>query len=71
MKDEIIEEIRAIRHQISAEFGHDAHKYCEYLMRRQEEMKREGHVYYDFSKPSAAVESAEPESMVLREDTGK
>ena len=71
MKDEIIEEIRAIRHQISAEFGHDVHKYCEHLMRQQEEMKKQGHVFYDFSKPLPAVEKAAPESMILREDTGK
>jgi len=37
MKDEIIEEIRAVRHQISEEFGHDVQHYIDYLNRQSDE----------------------------------
>ena len=71
MKDEVIEEIRAIRHQISAEFDHDIDKYCAYLMQRQEERKKEGHVFHDFSNPLRATGTTEPEPMILREEPKK
>ena len=64
MKDEVIEEIRAIRHQISAEFDHDIHKYCAYLMQWQEERKKQGQVFAEPPRPLAA-DSA---SLILRED---
>ena len=67
MKDEVIEEIRAIRHQISAEFDHDIHKYCAYLMREEEEMRKQGAVFSDPPK----VRIIEPESLVLREEPKK
>ena len=67
MKDEVIEELRAIRHQISAEFDHDIGKYCAYLMRRQEERKTHGHVIADPLHPR----DAETESLILREDPKK
>ncbi|MBV9108285.1 MAG: hypothetical protein JO306_02635 [Gemmatimonadetes bacterium] len=33
----LIAEIRAVRHRISAEFGHDPHKLVAYLMEKQKE----------------------------------
>lgn len=35
--EDLIEEIRAVRHRISAEFGHDPEKLIAYLMELQEE----------------------------------
>jgi hypothetical protein len=35
--DDVIEEIRQIRMEISARFDHDIHKYAAYLMERQKE----------------------------------
>ena len=67
MKDEVIDEIRAIRHQISVEFDHDVGKYCAYLMRWEEERKRQGDVCADPLRPRVA----ESESLILREDPKK
>ena len=71
MKDEIIDEIRAVRREIMAEFDNDIHKYCEFLMREQEEKKKQGHVFHDFSNPLRAAGKAEPESLILREEPKK
>jgi hypothetical protein len=35
--EDLIDEIRAVRHRISAEFGHDPEKLIAYLMKLQEE----------------------------------
>jgi hypothetical protein len=39
MKDPLIDEIRAVRHQISEEVGHDPAKLIEYYMKLQERHK--------------------------------
>ncbi len=39
MRDEAFTEIRAIRHDISLEFGHDIHRYVAYLQRQEEEYR--------------------------------
>lgn len=36
-KDPIVEEVRAIRRQIMAEFDNDLHKLCEHLQQKQKE----------------------------------
>lgn len=38
-RDPVIEEIREIRHQISARFGHDPERLFEHYMRLQEEYR--------------------------------
>ena len=35
--DPVIDEIRAVRHRISEEFGHDPKKLCEHYMKLQEQ----------------------------------
>ncbi len=35
IKDPAIDEIRAVRHQISEEFGHDSDRLIDYLIERQ------------------------------------
>ncbi|GAK53868.1 hypothetical protein U14_05143 [Candidatus Moduliflexus flocculans] len=39
MKDEELVELRAIRHEISLEFGHDIHRYVAYLQCQEEEYR--------------------------------
>lgn len=39
LRDPVIEEIREIRHQISARFGHDPERLFEHYMRLQEEYR--------------------------------
>ena len=41
MKDEPIEEIREIRHQLSEACGHDVHRYGEYLRSLESEYRRQ------------------------------
>ena len=40
--DEILEEVREAKRQVNACFSHDIHKYCVDVMRRQEELKKQG-----------------------------
>ncbi len=42
MNDEEIQTIRKIRHEISAESGHDVHKVVTYYRAVEEEMRRSG-----------------------------
>ena len=44
----IIEEVRRIRHEISAEFGHDPHKFGEYCRELEKELRKSGK--YKFAK---------------------
>ena len=47
---EIIKEVRRIRHEISAEFGHDPHKFGEYCRDIEKELRKSGK--YKFAKSS-------------------
>ena len=39
---EDIKEVRRIRHEISAEFGHDPHKFGEYCRELEKELRKSG-----------------------------
>ncbi len=55
---EIIEEVRRIRHEISAEFGHDPHKFGEYCRELEKELRKSGK--YKFAKsPDKKPETSE------------
>ena len=45
---EVIKEVRRIRHEISAEFGHDPHKFGEYCRELEKELRELGK--YKFAK---------------------
>jgi len=61
MKDEMIEEIRAVRHQISEEFGHNIQHYIAYLNSQQEQYAQQLELGRQVLKKSSATvpESAE------------
>ena len=40
--NDIIEEVREAKCKVSARFDNDIHKYCVDVMRRQEELKKQG-----------------------------
>ncbi len=40
--NEILEEVREAKRRVNARFNHDVHKYCADVMRRQEELKKQG-----------------------------
>jgi hypothetical protein len=42
MHDEEIQAVRKIRHEISAQFGHDVHKVVAYYRAIEDELKRSG-----------------------------
>ena len=55
---EIIKEVRRIRHEISAEFGHDPHKFGEYCRELEKELRKSGK--YKFAKsPKQIPETSE------------
>lgn len=39
---EVIKEVRMIRHEISAEFGHDPHKFGEYCRELEKGLRKSG-----------------------------
>ena len=57
-KDPVIDEIRRVRHQISAECGHDAKRLVEYYMKFEKEMRKTGK-YRFVSKPRPKREVAQ------------
>ena len=40
--NEILEEVREAKRRVNARFDHDVHKYCVDVIRRQEELKKQG-----------------------------
>ena len=42
MMNDIIEEVREAKRQVSARYDNDIHKYCVDVRRRQEELKKQG-----------------------------
>ena len=40
--NEILEEVREAKQQVNARFNGDIHRYCVDVMRRQEELKKQG-----------------------------
>jgi hypothetical protein len=58
--DPPIDEIRAIRHEISAEFGHDPKRYIQYLRDLEKEYPEQIRRYHELQRtthPSVARES--------------
>ncbi len=57
MHDEEIRAIRKVRHEISAEFGHDVHKVIAYYRQVEDELRRSGEFRFvevsDSERPSA------------------
>nr|VFK19329.1 MAG: hypothetical protein BECKLFY1418C_GA0070996_105622 [Candidatus Kentron sp. LFY] len=62
-----IAEIRRIRHQMSAEFGHDVHKLAAYLREVEEELRKSGQFRFaptdshGISKPNLPPNDQEPQ----------
>jgi len=50
MTDEVIREVRRVRHEISRRCGHDAHKVVAWYRAFQDELKRSGR--YRFFRPT-------------------
>jgi len=50
MNDEIIKEIRAIRHNISEEFGHNPQRYIEHLKSQKYKYIRQTELYRKLSE---------------------
>ncbi len=40
--NKILEEVHEAKRRVNARFDHDVHKYCADVMRRQEELKKQG-----------------------------
>lgn len=55
---EVIKEVRRIRHEISAEFGHDPHKFGEYCRELEKELRKLGK--YKFASPEEESKSPKP-----------
>lgn len=64
MKDIAIEEIRQIRHEISAEFDHDVSKYIAHLMKEQEKYKEQIERYRELERQNS-------QAMVLNDKPNK
>lgn len=56
---EVIKEVRRVRHEISAEFGHDPRKFGEYCRELEKELRKSGK--YKFAK-SPEGKTKPPES---------
>ena len=66
MKPDIaIEELREVRHQLSAEFGHDLDRYFAYLEVEQEKYRDQIERFHDLDRPIPQLVETEP--MVLRD----
>jgi hypothetical protein len=57
MVDDEIKIIRQVRHEISAEFGHDIDRVVDYYRSVEEELRRSGR--YRFAAPAASPEAAD------------
>jgi len=57
MVDDEIKIIRQVRHEISAEFGHDVDRVVDYYRSVEEELKQSGR--YRFAKHAAGPEQAD------------
>ena len=51
MSDPEIEEVRAARHEISAEHGHDLHEVVDYYRSFEQELRDSGLFEFEESKP--------------------
>ena len=72
--DPIIDEIRRVRHQISAECGHDPKRLLEYYLKLERKMKESGEFQFadaPSTDPGTLTQSASQESMILKEEPRK
>lgn len=66
MKPDIaIEELREVRHQLSAEFGHDLDRYFAYLESEQEKYRDQIERFHKLDRPIPQPGESEP--LVLRD----
>ena len=63
MTDEVIRDIRRVRHEISKQCAHDPHRVVAYYRRFQEELKRTG-AYRFWNKPGEIAEASKTQSGV-------
>lgn len=59
--NKILEEVREAKRQVNARFNGDIHKYCVDVMRRQEELKKQG-VQFIRLKEKQKPNSTHPET---------
>jgi len=64
MSDEVIAEVRRVRHEISLRCGHDVHKLVAYYREFQEEIRNSGS--YRFAAKTVPSEDAERDHPVAR-----
>ena len=60
MADEVIHEVRRVRHEISRRCGHDAHQVVAWYRAFQDELKRSGK--YRFFQPEESNDAGESKS---------
>lgn len=63
--NEILEEVREAKRRVHARFNDDIHKYCVDVMRRQEELKKQGVKFLRLNSKQ------KPDSVSLETDSGK
>ncbi len=54
---EVIKEVRRIRHEMSAEFGHDPHKFGDYCRKLEKELRKSGKFKFAKSPESETLKS--------------
>lgn len=57
MKDDALQEVRHIRHQISEECGHDVHQVAAYYRKIEQELRESGQFRFQEDNSSQAVTS--------------
>ena len=60
MADEVIDEVRRVRHEISRRCGHDAHKVVAWYRAFQEELKRSGKHRFFQPEESTDADTSNP-----------
>ena len=63
MSDEVIAEVRRVRHEISRRCGHDVHKVVAYYREFQEQLKQSG--AYRFAVKAAPSDAGECDHAVV------
>jgi|GEM_PF-2762070 len=56
-KDTAIAEVRSVRHEISAQFGHDVTAYCRHLRSMSDSLEKEGVKLVYMDRDSSGVSS--------------
>lgn len=64
-KDPVIDDIRAVRHEISEEFGHDSDRLIDHLIEREKELIKTGEYKFLSSNPPLIVKRIQSSSKSL------